>query len=250
MHVEAGVVPVTRTAIVTGAARGIGFATARRLAADGHRVVLVDLDGVTLERASSEIPGSLAYRCDITDGAEPDGALQAAEAAFGPVDILVNNAGIVARTATIEDQSDDDWHRSISVLLTAPFRWSRAAVPVMKDRGWGRIINVASVAGKEGNPNIIPYSVAKAGLIGLTKALAKETATAGILVNAVAPAVVETDLLQDVSPEMVEYMVSRIPMGRIGRPEEVAAAISWLASEESTFTTGQVLDLSGGRSTY
>jgi NAD(P)-dependent dehydrogenase (short-subunit alcohol dehydrogenase family) len=250
MHAESELVPTIRTAVITGAARGIGFATAKRLAADGHRVVLVDLDAVTLERASGEIPGSLAYRCDITDPTEPDGAFREAEAVFGPVDILVNNAGIVARTATIEDQSDDDWHRSMSVLLTAPFRWSRAAVPVMKSRGWGRIINVASVAGKEGNPNIIPYSVAKAGLIGLTKALAKETATSGVLVNAVAPAVVETDLLQDVAPKMVEYMVSRIPMGRLGRPEEVASAISWLASEESTVTTGQVLDLSGGRSTY
>jgi NAD(P)-dependent dehydrogenase (short-subunit alcohol dehydrogenase family) len=250
MNAETEVVPVIRTAVITGAARGIGFATAKRLAADGHHVVLIDLDEVGLERAANDIPGSLAYRCDITDPAEPDGAFKRAQAAFGPVDILVNNAGIVARTATIEDQSDDDWHRSISVLLTAPFRWSRAAVPVMRSRGWGRIINVASVAGKEGNPNIIPYSVAKAGLIGLTKALAKETATEGVLVNAVAPAVVETDLLQDVSPKMVEYMVSRIPMGRLGRPEEVAAAISWLASEESTFTTGQVLDLSGGRSTY
>ena len=250
MHAEINATPVARTAVITGAARGIGFAAARRLAADGHRVVLVDLDEVMLARASSAIEGSVAYRCDITDLAEPDGALKEAEATFGPVDILVNNAGIVARTATIEDQSDDDWNRSISVMLTAPFRWSRAAVPVMRNRGWGRIINVASVAGKEGNPNIIPYSVAKAGLIGLTKALAKETATAGILVNAVAPAVVETDLLSDVSPEMVEYMVSRIPMGRPGRPEEVAAAISWLASDESTFTTGQVLDLSGGRSTY
>jgi NAD(P)-dependent dehydrogenase (short-subunit alcohol dehydrogenase family) len=250
MHAEAEAAPVARTAVVTGAARGIGFAAARRLAADGHRVVLVDLDEVMLQRASNEIAGSLAYRCDITDLAEPDGVFAEAKATFGPVDILVNNAGIVARTATIEDQSDDDWNRSISVMLTAPFRWSRAAVPVMRDRGWGRIINVASVAGKEGNPNIIPYSVAKAGLIGLTKALAKETATAGVLVNAVAPAVVETDLLSDVSPEMVAYMVSRIPMGRLGQPAEVAAAISWLASEESTFTTGQVLDLSGGRSTY
>ena len=241
---------VARTAIVTGAARGIGLATAKRLASDGHRVVLVDLDGQALESASSEIPGSLSYTCDITELAEPDGAFAKAEAAFGPVEILVNNAGVAGRTATIESQTDEDWQRALSVMLTAPFRWSRAAVPIMRSGGWGRIINVASVAGKEGNPNIIPYSVAKAGLIGLTKALAKETATTGILVNAVAPAVVETDLLRDVSAEMIDYMVSRIPMGRLGRPHEVAAAISWLASEESSFTTGQTLDLSGGRCTY
>ena len=151
---------VARTAIVTGAARGIGLATARRLASDGHRVVLVDIDGQALEVAASEIPGSLGYRCDITDVTEPEGVFARVEATFGPVEILVNNAGIAGRTATIEWQTDEDWQRALSVMLTAPFRWSRAAVPIMRVGGWGRIINVASVAGKEGNPNIIPYSVA------------------------------------------------------------------------------------------
>lgn len=239
-----------RTAIITGAARGIGLATATRLASDGHRVVLVDRDAAALARAVATIPGSLGYACDITVVSEPAGAFNAAADAFGPVEILVNNAGIAGRTALIEEQTDEDWERAIDVMLTAPFRWCRAAVIVMKVRGWGRIVNVASVAGKEGNPNILPYSTAKAGLIGLTKGLAKETAGNGILVNAVAPAVIETDLLRDVAPAMIEYMVSRIPLGRLGRPEEVAAAISWLASEESTFTTGQTLDLSGGRCTY
>jgi NAD(P)-dependent dehydrogenase (short-subunit alcohol dehydrogenase family) len=239
-----------RTAVVTGAARGIGLATAIRLAADGHRVLLVDRDEAALAAAAARIPGSAAYACDITDRSEPDGAFAAAMDAFGSVDILVNNAGIAGRTAILELQTDDDWDRAIAVMLTAPFRWCRAAVVPMKASGWGRIINVSSVAGKEGNPNILPYSAAKAGLIGFTKGLAKETATHGILVNAVAPAVIATDLLLDVAPSMVEYMVSRIPLGRPGRPEEVAAAISWLASDESTFTTGQTLDLSGGRCTY
>lgn len=242
--------PRQRTAVITGAARGIGLATATRLASDGHRVVLVDRDTAALADAVATIPGSVGHACDITHPSEPAGTFDAAADAFGPVEILVNNAGIAGRTALIEEQTDDDWERAIAVLLTAPFRWCRSAVAIMKVGGWGRIVNVSSVAGKEGNPNIIPYSAAKAGLIGLTKGLAKETARAGILVNAVAPAVIQTDLLRDVSPAMIEYMLSRIPLGRPGRPEEVAAAISWLVSEESTFTTGQTLDLSGGRCTY
>ena len=241
---------IGRTAVITGAARGIGLATARRLARDGHRVLLVDRDREALEQAAIAVPGAAIWCCDITDPAEPEGAFAAAAKAFGRVEILVNNAGVAGRTAVIEQQTDADWDRAIAVMLTAPFRWCRAAVAVMKGHGWGRIINVASVAGKEGNPNILPYSAAKAGLIGLTKGLAKEVATSGILVNAVAPAVVDTDLLRDVSPAMIEYMVSRIPLGRVGRPDEVAAAISWLASDESSFTTGQTLDLSGGRCTY
>jgi NAD(P)-dependent dehydrogenase (short-subunit alcohol dehydrogenase family) len=242
--------PTMRTAVVTGAARGIGLATATRLSSDGHRVVLIDRDADALALAVAGIAGSIGYACDVTDENEPQGAFRAAARAFGPVEILVNNAGIAGRTAPIEDQTDDDWAKALAILLTAPFRWCRAAVPIMRAGGWGRIVNVASVAGKEGNPNILPYSAAKAGLIGLTKGLAKETAGAGILVNAVAPAVIQTDLLRDVAPAMIEYMVSRIPLGRLGRPEEVASAISWLASEESTFTTGQTLDLSGGRCTY
>ena len=242
--------PMGRTTVITGAARGIGLATAVRLTSDGHRVVLVDSDTDALAGAAAAIPGSLGYICDVTDPGEPLGAFRTAEEAFGPLEVLVNNAGIPGRHAPIEGQSDEDWDRAIAVMLTAPFRWSRAAVALMKARGFGRIVNVSSVAGKEGGPGFLPYAAAKAGLIGLTKGLAQETAAMGILVNAVAPATVETDLVRGLSPTTIERMVSRIPLGRPCRPEEVAAAISWLVSDESSFTTGQTLDLSGGRCTY
>ena len=153
-----------RTAVITGAARGIGLAAARRLARDGHRVLLVIRDHDALELAGRAIPDAATHLCDITDRSEPDAAFAAAAEAFGPVEVLVNNAGVADRTAVIEEQTDADWERAMAVMLTAPFRWSRAAVAIMKGRGWGRIINVASVAGKEGNPNILPYSAAKAGL--------------------------------------------------------------------------------------
>lgn len=238
-----------RVAVVTGAARGIGLAVAERLARDGHRVALADLDEQTLGRARDSMPGSLAFAGDVRDPVYRDRVLGQTEAALGPIGILVNNAGVVGRTGPIEAQRDSDWETTLGVLLTATFQWSRAVVPSMKRTGWGRIVNIASVAGKEGNPNLIPYSVAKAGVICLAKALAKEVAANGVLVNAIAPAVINTDLLKTLPNHQVKYMLERIPLGRPGEPAEVADAVSFLV-ESGTFTTGQTLDLSGGRCTY
>ena len=162
----------------------------------------------------------------------------------------MNNAGIAGRAAPIEEITDDDWDSMMAIDLKSVYLCCQAAIPGMKARRYGRIINVASIAGKEGNPNMIPYSAAKAGVIGLTKALAKEVAGAGIYVNAISPAVIETPILQQLTPDQVSYMVQRIPLGRPGKPEEVAALICWLASDEASFTTGQVIDISGGRATY
>lgn len=238
------------TAIVTGAARGIGLAISERLASDGYSVLLFDRDEAMAVAASKTITGSLAVGGDVTDEAAIARAVELAEESLGPIAVLVNNAGIVSRVNPVERQTNDDWDSAIAVMLTAPFKWCRAIVPVMRSHGWGRIINMASVAGKEGNPNSIPYSSAKAGLICLTKALAKEVAMDGILVNAIAPGVIETDLLKTVDARDLEPLIAKIPLGRVGQPHEVAAAVSFLASADATFTTGHTFDLSGGRSTY
>jgi NAD(P)-dependent dehydrogenase (short-subunit alcohol dehydrogenase family) len=238
-----------RTAIVTGAARGIGLAIAERLASDGCRVVLVDMDGEAVKEAASRIPGALAFACDVTDPAQPDAILKSLADQGLQLDILVNNAGIPSQVGPIEGQTDAHWARCIDVMLTAPFRWCRAVVPLMKSQGWGRIVSTASVAGKEGNPFLIPYSVAKAGVICMTKALAREVALDGILVNAIAPGVVDTDLIKRIDAKDMKPLIDKIPLGRIGHPEEVANAVSFLV-REATFTTGSTLDLSGGRCSY
>jgi 3-oxoacyl-[acyl-carrier protein] reductase len=240
-----------KTALVTGAARGIGLAIASRLAADGLNVAVLDIDHAALEAAAAEVGGeSLAIAADVTRAADVDAAIRRVVERWGRLDVLVNNAGITGRSFPIWELTEEDWRRVIEVDLTSVFLCCRAAVKVMLERGSGRIVNIASIAGKEGNPTLVPYSSAKAGVIGLTKALAKEVATRGISVNAVAPAVIGTELLKQMEQSTVDLLVSKIPMGRVGRPEEVAALVSWLASDECSFSTGAVYDLSGGRATY
>jgi 3-oxoacyl-[acyl-carrier protein] reductase len=240
-----------KTALVTGAARGIGYAIAARLATDGARVAVLDLDTAVAKEAAERIgPSALALTADVTVAGEVEAAVRQVDAAFGRLDILVNNAGITGRSFPIWELSDEDWRRVIDVDLTSVFYCCRSAVRVMLEQGSGRIVNIASIAGKEGNPTLVPYSAAKAGVIGLTKALAKEVCTRGILVHAVAPAVIGTELLQQMERSTVDLLVSKIPMGRVGRPEEVAALVAWLVSDDCSFTTGAVHDLSGGRATY
>jgi NAD(P)-dependent dehydrogenase (short-subunit alcohol dehydrogenase family) len=240
-----------KTALVTGAARGIGLAIASRLSADGARVAVVDLDLGAARTAAQKVGGgAIAIAADVTRTLEVDGAVKKVVETWERLDILVNNAGITGRSFPIWELSDEDWARVIAVDLTSVFLCCRAAVKVMLGQGGGRIINIASIAGKEGNPTLVPYSSAKAGVIGLTKALAKEVATRGIFVNAVAPAVIGTEMLKQMEQSTVDLLISKIPMGRVGRPEEVAALVAWLASDECSFSTGAVYDLSGGRATY
>ena len=243
-----------KVAFVTGAARGIGLAIVERLARDGARVVAADIDlpaqAAEVDRLTAQGLTVSAAQCDVGDRASVEAAVSNAESTYGPIDILVNNAGIAGRAAPLEELNDGDWDRLMRIDLSSVFLCSQAVIRGMKQRRSGRIINVASIAGKEGNPNMIPYSTAKAGVIGFTKALAKEVAQLGIYVNAIAPAVIETPILQQLTPEQVQYMVQRIPLGRVGQPHEVAALVAWLASDECSFTTGQCIDISGGRATY
>jgi 3-oxoacyl-[acyl-carrier protein] reductase len=240
-----------RTALITGAARGIGFAIASRLAGEGARVAVVDIDGPGAQDAARRIGrDAIAVAADVTKAADVERAVQAPVERWRRLDIVVNNAGITGRSLPLWELTDDDWNRVIACDLTSVFLVSRAAVRIMLGAGSGRIINIASVAGKEGNPTLVPYSVAKAGVIGLTKALAKEVATRNIFVHAVAPAVIGTEMVKQVSKETLDYMIAKIPMGRVGTPEEVAALVAWLASDECSFSTGAVHDLSGGRATY
>jgi len=240
-----------RVALVTGAARGIGLAISRRLVAEGARVALVDVDGRGADAAAASLgPAGLALTADVTRTADVERVVAAAHAWLGRLDIVVNNAAITGGSRLTWELTDEDWHRVIACDLTSVFLVSRAAIRIMLAQGGGRIINIASIAGKEGNPTLVPYSTAKAGVIGFTKALAKEVATRGIYVNAVAPAVIGTDMVQQMSQETVDMLVAKIPMGRIGRPDEVAALVAWLASDECSFSTGAVYDLSGGRATY
>ncbi len=214
-----------QAAIVTGAARGIGEAIARRLASEGATVMIADIDQTAAEEAAAAIGDlAVAQQLDVTELVSWDAAVRRALDLWGRIDALVNNAGIAGRSAPIWELGVDEWQQVIDIDLTGVFLGCRAVIPVMVDAGSGHIVNIASIAGKEGNPNAVPYSAAKAGVIGLTKAVAKEVATKGVLVNAVAPAVIETPILAQVSDEHIAYMTSRIPMGRVGKPEEVAAS--------------------------
>src|SRR5680860_1388363 len=228
-----------QVAIVTGGARGIGLAIARRLTADGASVAIADIDAEAASRAARDLGhGAVGLRLDVTDEDQWAEGIESIGSALGPVAILVNNAGIAGRAAPTWELSVTEWRQVIAIDLSGVFIGCRAVLPGMIERGYGRIVNIASIAGKEGNPNAGPSSAAKAGVIGLTKAIAKEVATQGVLVNAVTPAVIETDILKQVTDEHVAYMTSRIPMGRVGQPEEVAALVGFLCSSAVSFSTG------------
>ncbi len=238
-----------RTAIVTGGAKGIGKAIAARLAHDGFTLVIADADGPAAASAAGDL-GGLGIAVDVSDSAAVQRMVAAVLERYGSIDVLVNNAGITGKAAPVHEYPDDEWRRVLSIDLDAVFYCAKAVLPSMLARASGRIINIASISGKEGNPNMPAYSTAKAGVIGFTKALGKEVATKGVYVNCITPAVIETELLKQLTTEAVNYMVAKIPMGRVGQPSEVAALVSWLASDQCSFTTGAVFDLSGGRATY
>jgi 3-oxoacyl-[acyl-carrier protein] reductase len=240
-----------RTAIVTGAATGIGQAIATRLAQAGATVAVIDLNLSGAQSVAASLPnGSFAVEGDVADAASVGRVVDTVLQRTGQIDILVNNAGIAGRAGYIWEQTDEDWQRNIAINLTGVFNFCRAVVPHMRSRSYGRIVNVASIAGKEGNPRMIPYSATKAGVIGLTKSLGKELATDGICVNAVSPAVIQTQILDQLTSEQVAYMTDRIPMRRTGKPEEIAYVVHFLASSECSFVTAQCYDASGGRATY
>jgi NAD(P)-dependent dehydrogenase (short-subunit alcohol dehydrogenase family) len=242
-----------RVALITGAARGIGFESARLLQSRGAKVALFDVSADEAAASATQLGGEvIAVSGDVTDAADAQRAVAACLDAWGHLDVLVNNAGIGGATAPTWELEVDDWRRVIDVNLTGQFLMCRAAVPAMLANGWGRIVNIASIAGKEGNPTSAHYSASKAGVIGLTKSLGKELATSGVLVNAIAPAVIRTEILtrDGVDPAFLETLLVKIPMQRMGEPEEVARLVGYLASEELSFSTGATYDLSGGRATY
>jgi 2-dehydro-3-deoxy-L-rhamnonate dehydrogenase (NAD+) len=238
-----------RVAVVTGGAQGIGLAISQRLLQSGARVLMWDVDQARMEQACAALSalGPVSgHRVELTD----DAAVAAAAAQAGRVDILVNNAGITGGNASTWELDPTVWRRVIEVNLIAPYLTCRHVVPLMLKARYGRIINIASVAGKEGNPNASHYSASKAGLIALTKSLAKEVATQGVLVNAITPAVAKTAMFEQMTQQHIDYMLGKIPMGRFVEVQEIAAMVAWLASEECSFSTGAVFDITGGRATY
>lgn len=242
-----------KRAVITGGARGIGLAIAERFLASGASVTLWDLDPPALDAAAKRLAAGErvhGVRADVSDDASVVAATNATIGAMGGIDILVNNAGITGPNATTWEYPVADWKRVMDIDLTGPFLCCRSVVPHMIKAGYGRIVNVASVAGKEGNPNAPAYSAAKAGLIGLTKSLGKELAKTGVLVNCVTPAVADTDILKQMTEAHVAFMLGKIPMGRFVQIEEIAAMVTWLSSADCSFTTAGVFDITGGRATY
>ena len=240
-----------RTAIITGGAGGLGLAIARRMSRDNVRCALWDIDGDKAAQSAATLPAARGYRVDVTDYAAVEAATSAVLADFGGIDILVNSAGANGPIAPLIDYPLDGWRWGIALNLDGVFHCCRAVGRVMVERGVrGRIVNMSSIGGKEGNPNASCYAASKAGVIGLTKAFGKELARTDIRVNCVAPAAIDTEILSQLTPEFKAAVIAKIPMGRLGRPEEVADLVNWLASDECSFSTGAVFDISGGRATY
>jgi 3-oxoacyl-[acyl-carrier protein] reductase len=239
-----------KVAVVTGGARGIGLACAQSLAAQGAGVALWDRDSAEATRAAATLARGTGIAMDVTSEADVTRARSETEKALGPIDILVASAGITGPNKTVADYGADEWRQVIDVNLVGLFLCNRAVVPGMVARRWGRIVNIASIAGKEGNPNASAYSASKAGVIGLTKSLGKELAGTDVLVNCVCPAAIKTDIFKQMTEQHIAFMLSKIPMGRFATVEEAAAIVTWLASPLCSFNTGAVFDLSGGRATY
>jgi len=242
-----------RTAVVTGGARGIGRAIAERMLASGAAVAIWDLDVAVAARTAGELAARgvvSTHPVELTDQAAVQAAAEATLARHGAVDILVNNAGITGGNAPTWELGAEEWRRVVEVNLIGPYLACSALIPGMVARGYGRVVNIASVAGKEGNPNASHYSASKAGMIALTKSLGKELAGKGVLVNCVTPAAAKTDIFAQMSPAQIDYMLSKIPMGRFVEVREIAAMACWLATEDCSFSTGATFDISGGRATY
>ena len=238
-----------RTAVITGGASGLGKAVARRIIAEGGQVSLWDMNAEALEATRGEIGAAHVDALDVSDQAAVAAAAEASNKALGKIDILVASAGITGATAPVQDYPVESWQRVIDINLNGLFYCCRAVVPFMLANGYGRIVNVASVAGKEGNPNASAYSASKAGVIGLTKSLGQEQATKGVIANALTPATFESPILAQLPKSQVDYMLSKIPMGRLGEIDESAAMVCFMASEECSFTTAATFDTSGGRTT-
>lgn len=243
-----------RVVVITGGGRGIGLAVALRFADAGADVAIVDADEdacrVATEAVSAKGKRAISFAIDVTDESSVEGMTREVVERLGSYDALVCSAGIVGRNAFAWDTSPEEWRRVLEVNLTGLWLCNRAALGPMREADYGRIVNIASIAGKEGNPKLGPYSASKAGVIGMTKSLGKEVADTGIRINSIAPAVIHTPMLDQVSQETIDYMVAKIPVGRPGTPEEVAALVHYLASEECSFSTGACFDISGGRATY
>ncbi|HSR11851.1 MAG TPA: SDR family NAD(P)-dependent oxidoreductase [Thermodesulfobacteriota bacterium] len=243
-----------KVAIVTGAAKGLGWAIAERLAKDGAAVIVADVDGKGAQDAANRLGAgtgkSLAVQADVSRAADVEKMVKEVLGRFGKIDILVNNAGILGPYADVADYPEEIWDQIMAVNLKGTFLCCKAVLPHMKERRGGKIVSLASVAGKEGNAKMAPYAASKAAIMSLTKTLGKETATLNIQVNCVTPALCETDMAREMTPEQRAFLISKIPMGRLGKPEEVAAVVKFLASDESSFVTGQCYDISGGRSVY
>jgi NAD(P)-dependent dehydrogenase (short-subunit alcohol dehydrogenase family) len=240
-----------RTAVVTGGAQGFGRAITERFVASGAKVAIWDNDQALAEKTAKEIGNAVSpFKVDVTDLANVEKTRDATLNAFGKIDILVNNAGIAGANKSVWDTDFEEWRRVLRINLDGPFICCKAIVPAMLKQNYGRIVNIASIAGKEGNPNAAHYSASKAGLIALTKSLGKELASNNILVNAVTPAAAKTAIFDQMTQQQIDYMLSKIPKARFVLVEEVAAMVSWLASEDCAFSTGAVFDISGGRATY